>query len=77
MVPFEYQGNDEVGIHFYSPVTFFARRIRLGVVRRQDDPCGAGQVPPAGGCHGRGTMQVSERQDTTEFNKDMPYLLGD
>ena len=57
MVPFEYQGDDEVWVHLYSPVTLFPGRIGLRVVGGQDDAGRAGQIPTTCRCHKRGRFR--------------------
>lgn len=54
VAPFEHQGDDKVRVHFYPPVAFLPRRVRLGVVRGQDHARRASQVPSTRSCHGRG-----------------------
>lgn len=75
-VPFEYQGNDEVRIHFYPPVAFFPGRIGLWVVRGQNHPRRARQVPSTRGCHGRGTTLVNVEWDIAECISDTHYVCG-
>lgn len=71
-VPFEYQGDDKVGVHPDPPVTLLPWGVRLWVVGGQDDSRRACQIPATCRCPRR-KKEMSEwlwqppHRDTRRF----------
>lgn len=68
-LPFEDEGNDKVRVDSDSPVTLFPRRVRLGVVRRQNYPRGSTDVTPTGCC------RQAERERETKRGKEYKNMI--